>query len=208
MKYNAQPQCADVSAVDRFVAEVVGDVKAGRLKLPMLPKVAFKVRQKLSDDKSSSEDVARIIATDPALSARLLQVVNCPLYNNPAKCRIAGDLSDACIAAGVRCTSDDTDTAFKLFIGDQFVRYIALEGGYVNLGELEAGVSSPVLAEALFDVHGGFVSLLPQFPIGDPGAVYGRLGLMVGDGEIAARVPSIAFDDSDSGSVAGVSFVR
>ncbi len=117
-----------------------------------------------------------------------------------------GELSDACIAAGVRCTSDDTDTGFKLFVGYQFGNYLALEGGYANLGELKAGVATPVLAEAALDVHGGFVSILPQVPIGDLGAVYGRLGLMVGDGELTARVPSIGFDDSDSGSVAGVTF--
>ncbi len=80
MSTNAQSQLNDVSKLDRFVSEVIADLKAGKLKLPMLPRVAFKVRQTLSDEKSSSDDVARIIGTEPALSARLLQVVNSPLY--------------------------------------------------------------------------------------------------------------------------------
>ncbi len=71
---------ANKPRLDQFVSEVIRDIKSGALKLPMLPQVALKVRQIVDDQDSSSEDVSGIIATDPALSARLLQVANSPLY--------------------------------------------------------------------------------------------------------------------------------
>lgn len=117
-----------------------------------------------------------------------------------------GELQRACVTAGVLCRSDDTDTGYKAFLGYQFGDYVALEGGYVNLGELEAGADVPVTAVAAFEVQGGFISVVPQIPIGNIGAIYGRLGLTIGDAKLTARVPSIGFDESDSGSAAGVSF--
>ncbi len=60
--------------------EIMEDIRAGRLKLPMLPDVALKVRAAVQDPDRSLNEVARIIQLDPALSARLVQVVNSPLY--------------------------------------------------------------------------------------------------------------------------------
>ena len=80
MTGNSRTKPDDGATMDQFVSEVINDIRSGALKLPMLPRVAFKVRQIVDDQVSSSEDVARIIATDPALSTRLLQVANSPLY--------------------------------------------------------------------------------------------------------------------------------
>ena len=117
-----------------------------------------------------------------------------------------GELETACVVDGVQCVTDDSDTAYRIFAGYQFGSYFALEGGYVNLGEQQTGVETPVLADASLETNGGFLALLPQFPIGQFGAVYGRLGLYVGDATLTARVPAFGFDDSDGGTVAGVSF--
>ncbi len=80
MTTDLNPAVDQSTRMDQFVSEVIDDIKSGDLKLPMLPQVALKVSQIVDDPDSSSEDVAKIIATDPAVSARLLQVVNCPLY--------------------------------------------------------------------------------------------------------------------------------
>jgi len=117
-----------------------------------------------------------------------------------------GALETACAVAGVICRADDTDTGYRILLGYQFGNYLALEGGYVDLGALDAGTQLPVRAIARIETSGGFVALVPQIPVGDIGAIYGRLGLMAGDTELIARVPSEGFDDSDSSSVAGVSF--
>ena len=117
-----------------------------------------------------------------------------------------GDLQTACLVAGLNCRDDDTDTGFKAFLGYQFGEFFALEGGYVDLGTLEAGVDTPVLAVAGFETKGGFLSLLPQIPIGELGAIYGRLGIAAVDAQLTARVPSLGFDESDSGTVGAFAF--
>ncbi|MGD8912127.1 MAG: HDOD domain-containing protein [Candidatus Thiodiazotropha sp.] len=51
-----------------------------RITLPTLPEVALKVRDAVEREQSSANQIADIIASDAALSARLLQVANSPLY--------------------------------------------------------------------------------------------------------------------------------
>lgn len=67
--------------VDRFIGELMSDLKANRLELPTLPQVAIKINQIVEDRNSSVKDVAQVVATDPALSARLIQVSNSPLLS-------------------------------------------------------------------------------------------------------------------------------
>jgi HD-like signal output (HDOD) protein len=45
-----------------------------------LPEVYFEIRRVIESSNSTLTDIARTIATDPALSARLLRVVNSPIY--------------------------------------------------------------------------------------------------------------------------------
>lgn len=117
-----------------------------------------------------------------------------------------GELETACALAGIICAADDTDDGYKLFIGYQMSDYLGLEGGYVDLGQLDAGVGAPIPASAGFDVRGGFFALLPQLPVGGIGTIFARLGLSVGDAKLTARVPAVGFDESDSGTAAGVIF--
>ena len=51
-----------------------------KLTLPTLPEVAIQVRNAVEKENSTAKEVADIIVTDAALSARLLQVANSPLY--------------------------------------------------------------------------------------------------------------------------------
>lgn len=63
-----------------FVNELVQDLESGHLQLPTLPEVALRVRDVVDDENANASQIADIIAQDAALSARLLQVVNSPLY--------------------------------------------------------------------------------------------------------------------------------
>ena len=63
-----------------FVDEVLDDLESGHLQLPTLPEVALRVRDAVEDPMATSEKIAVVIATDAALSARLIQVANSPLY--------------------------------------------------------------------------------------------------------------------------------
>lgn len=54
-------------------------LRQDQLVLPTLPEMALRVRDLLADPDSSMADVARAVSRDPALSARLIQIVNSPL---------------------------------------------------------------------------------------------------------------------------------
>lgn len=64
--------------VDQLLLDLY--VKRNRLTLPTLPEVAERVRQHLNKPNTTAAQLAKLINTDPALSAKLLQVANSPLY--------------------------------------------------------------------------------------------------------------------------------
>lgn len=67
-------------SVQDFLVHVKTELESNRLVLPTLPDVALKVRDAVSNGEASAQELADMIATDPAISARLIQVVNSPLY--------------------------------------------------------------------------------------------------------------------------------
>ncbi|MDZ7805092.1 HDOD domain-containing protein [Thiohalophilus sp.] len=68
-----------MSLQQEFINQLLSDLKNDKLVLPTLPEVALKVRDTLEDDNASLVDVARVVTSDTALSARLIQVANSPL---------------------------------------------------------------------------------------------------------------------------------
>lgn len=75
----------DESIKDEFLNSLISDLENGKLVLPTLPEVALKVRDALGDNNSSLRNVAQVIATDAALSIRILQVANSPLMRAARK---------------------------------------------------------------------------------------------------------------------------
>jgi len=67
-------------SVQDFLAHVQTELDANRLILPTLPDVALKVRDAVAKGDATAQQLAELIATDAALSARLIQVANSPLY--------------------------------------------------------------------------------------------------------------------------------
>ncbi len=61
-------------------------VSEEKLEVPVLPQVALRLRQAMQEDISIA-DAVKIIQIDPVISAKLIEVANCPLYLtlNPAK---------------------------------------------------------------------------------------------------------------------------
>jgi HD-like signal output (HDOD) protein len=80
MQTTATPD-TDLALIQRIIA----DAKSGRLQLPSLPDLAFKVRTAVNDPRRSIADIARLIQFDPALAARLIQIANSPLYRGIKK---------------------------------------------------------------------------------------------------------------------------
>jgi HD-like signal output (HDOD) protein len=67
-------------SVEEFTNHVKEEIENNRLVLPSLPDIAMKVRDEVSKGDASAHELAKMIATDTALSARLIQVANSPLY--------------------------------------------------------------------------------------------------------------------------------
>jgi HD-like signal output (HDOD) protein len=63
-----------------FYNEILADLESGSLVLPTLPEVALQVREVVDSPDVTSAQLADIIITDAALSARLLKISNSPLY--------------------------------------------------------------------------------------------------------------------------------
>lgn len=68
-----------MSLEETFLKELFDDLESEKLVLPTLPEVALKVRETLEDENASLVDAAKVITSDVALSARLIQVANSPL---------------------------------------------------------------------------------------------------------------------------------
>jgi putative nucleotidyltransferase with HDIG domain len=63
----------------QFLQDLLKDLESNTLVLPTLPEVALRVRDAVDDEDASIADIVKVIATDAALSARLIQVANSPL---------------------------------------------------------------------------------------------------------------------------------
>lgn len=64
---------------NRILSELIDELENDKLVLPSLPEVALKVRDTLDDENANTKAVAKVISTDAALSAKLIQVANSPL---------------------------------------------------------------------------------------------------------------------------------
>lgn len=86
-----------------FHAQIIDDIDSNRLILPTLPEVALKVREVVEKDNVSAREIASVVATDAALSARLIQVANSPVYRGA---RAIEDIQQAIARMGFTVTRD------------------------------------------------------------------------------------------------------
>ena len=70
--------------VDQFVGEMLDDLRNNRLKLPVLPEVALKVREAVNNPDAAAATIAKAVSADASIATRLLQVANSPLYRGNA----------------------------------------------------------------------------------------------------------------------------
>jgi HD-like signal output (HDOD) protein len=68
-----------MSLEEDFLNLLLDAIKTDRLVLPTLPEVALRIREAVEDEDVSAQALADVIASDAALSARLIKVANSPL---------------------------------------------------------------------------------------------------------------------------------
>jgi HD-like signal output (HDOD) protein len=64
----------------QLVDNIKADLKCGKLVVPSLPEVAFRIRSAVNDNNKNAFQVARVIQMDPVLASRLIQVANSAMY--------------------------------------------------------------------------------------------------------------------------------
>lgn len=62
-------------------AEIHADLMTDRLAVPSMPEVALKIRRMIEQDDASTQAVAKLINTDPAISAKIVKSANGALYH-------------------------------------------------------------------------------------------------------------------------------
>ncbi|HEX6993445.1 MAG TPA: HDOD domain-containing protein [Gammaproteobacteria bacterium] len=72
----AQSRAASLS----LIAELERSVADKELKLPSLPDVVLRIRDRLADETVSLGEIVELVGSDPALSARLMQTANSALF--------------------------------------------------------------------------------------------------------------------------------
>ncbi len=66
--------------LDRLSRDITNDLAANRLILPSMPDVVVKIWRMAASKQTSCAELARVIAGDPALSARLVRVANSAFF--------------------------------------------------------------------------------------------------------------------------------
>ncbi|MEK7322457.1 MAG: HDOD domain-containing protein [Pseudomonadota bacterium] len=76
-----KPQTLDPNVIEeRLFGRLYQDYLEDNMLLPSMPDIALRVRNAIDDQSRGVEDIAKIVQADPALTARLVQVANSPLY--------------------------------------------------------------------------------------------------------------------------------
>lgn len=73
------------AAAFRFVALLAGELSRGRVELPAFPEAVARVKQALSNPDASHDLIAKVVATEPGLAARLMTLANSAIMNPGGK---------------------------------------------------------------------------------------------------------------------------
>jgi HD-like signal output (HDOD) protein len=76
-----------------FVRSLAAELSAGKVDLPSFPEAALRLRRVLSEPTSTTDQVVRLVGSEPALAARLMRIANSASLNRSGK--TIGDLRTA-----------------------------------------------------------------------------------------------------------------
>jgi HD-like signal output (HDOD) protein len=68
-----------------FVQSLAAELSKGKVELPSFPDIALRVRKVLSDENVSQDMVVRVVGSEPALAARVMQIANSAALNFSGK---------------------------------------------------------------------------------------------------------------------------
>jgi HD-like signal output (HDOD) protein len=65
----------------QIVMGLAADLNSDQIELPGFPEVVARIQRAIADEKSSARDVVKLVASEPALSARLMHLANSAAFN-------------------------------------------------------------------------------------------------------------------------------
>ncbi|TVZ38491.1 HD-like signal output (HDOD) protein [Alteromonadaceae bacterium 2753L.S.0a.02] len=86
---------------EKVTQDITNAIDQDKLVLPTLPEIALKVREVADDEDASIKQLADVIASDAALTARIIRVANSPIFRAP---REIEDLNMALSRLGMQYT--------------------------------------------------------------------------------------------------------
>ncbi len=70
----------DFATATPFYLKCSNAIVKEKLTLPTIPDAAMKIRRAINDQKANNMRIARVVQTDPTITARLIQISNSPFY--------------------------------------------------------------------------------------------------------------------------------
>ena len=105
-----------------FVQALAGELSKGKVDLPSFPDIALRVRKVLGDEEVTQEQVVRVVGSEPALAARLMQIANSAALN------FSGKPIRSCAAAINRMGHNMVRSAAIAFAMSQLKKVDSLKG--------------------------------------------------------------------------------
>ncbi|WP_367154158.1 HDOD domain-containing protein [Methylomonas sp. HYX-M1] len=72
-------------AKNRLFLDCYKYMQSDKLALPTIPDVSVKIRRAINEPTANSNKIARVVQTDPSITARLIKISNSPLYRGRRK---------------------------------------------------------------------------------------------------------------------------
>ena len=69
----------------QIVMGLARDLNTDTIELPGFPDIVVRIQRALADDKTSSKDVVKLVASEPALAARFVQLANSAAFNKSGR---------------------------------------------------------------------------------------------------------------------------
>lgn len=91
------------------------DLNQDKLKLPSLPNLALRIRRTIDAQNADAEAIAKVVMTDPAITAKLIKTANSPVYRGRTPI-------EHCAAAVVRLGTDTTRQLVVSFVMRELFR--------------------------------------------------------------------------------------
>jgi putative nucleotidyltransferase with HDIG domain len=113
------------------------------LELPTLPEVLLRMNEVMANSKSSVDDVARVIATDPAVAANILRLVNSAYYGLQVR------VSTVSLAVSVMGFAMTSKIALKAAVFSRFAKRGSAVAGFDPEGFWRHSIFSAVAARTI-----------------------------------------------------------